>query len=53
MNNTINLFWLVIWLAVLAGCVASMFCRPVIYAVMFIAAINAVLYLKEYIRIKK
>ncbi len=53
MNNTVNLFWIIEWSAVLVGCIFSLFCRPVLYAVIFVAAINAALYLKEYIRIKK
>ena len=46
---TLNLFWAIVWVVVLAGAILAIFWQPAIYAVILIAAVLFGTFLHDFI----
>ena len=48
---TVNLFWAIVWAVVLIGSIVGLFWKPIIYAVIVIAAIMLGMFLHDFIKV--
>lgn len=53
MNNLLNVFWAIVWTIVLALAIAALWWRWAAVIVAVIATTFAVVFVKDYLRIKK
>lgn len=48
---TVNLFWAIVWAVVLIGSIVGIFWKPIIYAVIVIAAVMLGMFLHDFIKV--
>ena len=48
---TVNLFWAIVWAVVLIGSIVGLFWKPIIYAVIVIAAVMLGMFLHDFIKV--
>ncbi len=50
-ENSLNLFWMIIWAAVLVGAIVAIFWKPAIFGIAVLAATMFGVFLHDYIRV--
>lgn len=53
LENTVNLFWMIVWAVVLVGVILGIFWKPALYVVALIAAAMLGSFLVDFIRVAR